>query len=396
VASASASPSPSPSARRKVRLLTAAWPGRREPHRGLFVSRLAASLAARGFDLDVVAPRISPGDERREGAPPIVVRRFFTGDTPGRRLKQHAGRPPLRVLATYAAGALSAALAGGPADLVYAHWVLPMGVVGALAAARLGAPLAIHLHGSDVRRYARPGGPLGLAARLALRRAAAVLAVSEDLAAFAREAGVPDERLRVVPLGVDVRLFRPPPDDASRAAARRALAIENGTRIAVFVGDLTADKGPADLAAAIDRLGDGFRAVFAGDGPLRPALAARPRSLVLGAVPNEGVPALLAAADVFCLPSRSEGAPVSVMEALACGVPVVATPVGAVPDLLAPAGRGRLVAPGDVPALADALAACAAGPRPAPARELDIERRADDVVQALETALAPGRGGRRA
>ena len=133
----------------------------------------------------------------------------------------------------------------------------------------------------------------------------------------------------------------------------------------VTVGRLAAPKDPLTLVHALPALGPRpYSLAFVGDGRDRPAVEARaaraPRrrtgSTLLGE--RHDVPELLAAADIFVLASRSEGAPLSILEAMAAGLPVVASDVGGVAELVADGETGLLVPAGDAAALAPPLAGC--------------------------------------
>jgi glycosyltransferase involved in cell wall biosynthesis len=131
----------------------------------------------------------------------------------------------------------------------------------------------------------------------------------------------------------------------------------NAEPLLVSVGRLKYPKDFPTLLAAAERLGDRrFTLEIVGDGPERPDLERRLPARVTLAGGRDDVPALLARADVFVLSSRSEGLPVSVIEAMAAGLPVVASAVGGVPELVVDGETGLLVTPGDADALASALA----------------------------------------
>jgi teichuronic acid biosynthesis glycosyltransferase TuaC len=182
--------------------------------------------------------------------------------------------------------------------------------------------------------------------------------------------------------GVDATLFAP----RDRAGARRelGLALPEGARVVLYVGNLKEDKGVLDLAEAFDRIAPAERdvhLVIVGGGAARAKLellAARwPGRVVLtGARPLREVATWLGACDVLTLPSWAEGTPNVVLEALASGRRVVATRVGGLPDLVTDPRLGELVPARDVSSLAAALARAA---------RLDYD--------AGEVAWLGGRGG---
>ena len=186
-------------------------------------------------------------------------------------------------------------------------------------------------------------------ARWAARFSAGVAATSERLAEQIR-AAAPRTPVHVIPNGIPLGTL---PTAAERLAARRALDIPDDAQVVAFVGRLSPEKAPEVLLQAAE--GTGMRVVVAGEGPLRASLEAgadRAQVRFLGFVPEVGP--VLAAADVLALPSRTEGLPMAVREAMAAGVPVVASAVGSLPEVLGN-GAGVLVPPGDVTALRLAL-----------------------------------------
>jgi len=186
-------------------------------------------------------------------------------------------------------------------------------------------------------------------ARWAARFSAGVAATSESLAEQIRTAA-PRTLVHVIPNGIAVGAL---PTPAERLAARRALELPEDAQVVAFVGRLSPEKAPEVLLQAAE--GTGTRVVVAGEGPLRASLEARAnraRVRFLGFVAE--VRPVLAAADVLALPSRTEGLPLAVLEAMAAGVPVVASAVGSLPEVLGN-GAGLLVPPGDVSALRRAL-----------------------------------------
>ncbi|MBA2461782.1 MAG: glycosyltransferase, partial [Actinobacteria bacterium] len=247
-------------------------------------------------------------------------------------------------------------LAARRPDVVYAHFLVPTGLIAALATR---APLVVTAHGQDV---ANVGGVPGVraATRFTVRRATAVIAVSHYLQRLLEER-VPEARgkTEVIDCGVDLERFRPLP----RAEGKRPAFL--------CVGSLTERKNVLLLARAYERLGEGTL-TFVGDGPLRSHLEGRAGITVAGSVPHTDIPGHLKAADVLCQPSLVEPFGQSALEALACGRTVVATRIGGPPEFVPP-GAGILVDPGGEDELVEALKAAAALPTPNPAARAAAE-----------------------
>lgn len=179
---------------------------------------------------------------------------------------------------------------------------------------------------------------------------------------YLRALGVPEERMGLFPYAVDVEAFRRGSDLSAeeRAAARERLGVPAGAKVLLCLTKLNAREAPWELVSAFARGTDPGRwLLIAGDGPARPELeaAVRERGLrqvrFLGYVPYPRLPELYAAADLFLHPVAEERWGVSVAEAMACGLPVVASSrVGAARDLIVPEGNGFTYPAGDDGALA--------------------------------------------
>lgn len=244
-------------------------------------------------------------------------------------------------------------------------------LIHALAARGAGIPVVSTVHGFTGR---------GMRGRFyewlqcrALRSVKAVVAVSRPLADELTARGVPSARLHLLPNAVA------PVAPMDSAPARRALDLPPRGPIVGWVGRMSAEKGPDVMVQAMASLRPDVTLCMVGDGPVLAATRALAASLGLqerirfaGAVPAAG--ALLRAFDVLALSSRTEGTPMVVLEAAAAGVPVVATAVGGVPDLLG-SDAASLVSAGDPGALGAAIAQVLSDPASAAERASQLADR---------------------
>lgn len=260
-------------------------------------------------------------------------------------------------------------------DLIDAHFAYPDGMAAVLLGRVFRRPVVITLRGSIVRLSGYPlhRPQLGYA----LRKAARIISVSQSLKDVAVGLGtVTPEKIRVVPNGVDVGRFRP----GDRAEARRRLGLPPGRTVLLSVGGLNEGKGQHRVVRLLPRLleqhPDLLYVIVGSERPIdttRPLLnrlivehGLRDHVLIAGECPHDAVPTWLAAADVFCLATRSEGWANVLLEAVACARPVVATRVGGNAEVIPDERLGLLVP-------ADSDAALERGIREALGRSWDPE-----------------------
>lgn len=184
-----------------------------------------------------------------------------------------------------------------------------------------------------------------------------IIAVSEAVRRAAMNTGLAGSRIEVIPTGVELPDL---PGDVQREAARRAWNLSPSDFAVGHLGAFTREKGQDVAVEALQLLAQrvpGLRMILAGEGPLRSSLPAHPALNLPGHIPDPQT--LLAALDLFIMPSRSEGWGLAALEAMAAGLPVIASNTGGLAEMIVPGDTGWLVTPGQAQPLANAIAAAA-------------------------------------
>ncbi|WP_456412439.1 glycosyltransferase [Thiolapillus sp.] len=243
-------------------------------------------------------------------------------------------------------------------DYLLSSWAYPEGTAGTRIAEALGIPAFVKIHGSDinisgqhpaVKRQIKAWG----------KQVCGVSSVSRDLKQKLQQLGVPESKIRVIYNGIDHQRFRP----ISSIEARNQLGIDNAPFL-LYVGDLKQRKGCMDLLAAFLRLEKQhpeLKLYIAGTGAMQMALQQRiqqtqmqNRIQLLGKVPHANLSHWYNAASLVCLPSYFEGVPNVLLEAMACGTPVVSTRIGGIPEVVNK-DCGMLIEPGKLEILQSTL-----------------------------------------
>jgi len=347
----------------------------------LHVSYLSAGLKRRGYDTTLVAGSLATGEESMAGvADDLGVPIVTVPDL-------HREISPLRDLR--AVCHVAGLIRDLRPQILHTH-TAKAGTIGRLAATLAGdaaPPIVVHtFHGHVLRGYFGPVRStfFRLLEHWLARRTTALVAVSPEVRDDLVALGIaPAEKFAVVRLGIELGDRVGDLDGSGQGLeTRRLLGIAPDRFVVGWIGRMTGVKRTDDVLLAVRRLCDrGVDAVLCmvGDGPDREAVERRARelgivrsSLFLGY--QEEVAPYYAAFDALILPSANEGTPVSAIEALAGGRPVVATRVGGVPDVVRDGVDGFLVKPGDVDAMAERLAILAA--------DSDLRRRMGEAGSA--------------
>ncbi len=351
----------------RVLVFSTLYPNAAQPNHGVFVeNRLRHTLAQGGIEATILAPvpyfpvanpafgryavyaRV-PRQETRHGLEIYhprypVIPRIGARFTPG-FLYRAARRVLDRLIRD-----------GARFDLIDAHYFYPDGVAAARLASEMQIPLLITGRGTDLTLIPQTE-PERSQIQWASRQASGLITVCEDLRQ--KLIGLGEEPSRIVSLrnGVDLKRFSP----GDRAAARQRLGLSGFTLLSV--GSLIPRKGHELIIAALAELPDASL-MIAGSGPLRAELerVAREKGVTarvrfLGEIAHDDLTDAYRAADMFVLASSREGWANVLLEAMACGTPVVATNVNGTPEVIQDSALGQLVEERSAPALAQAITA---------------------------------------
>ena len=324
----------------KIAILIAGFPPKSIGGAEIATLNIATGLAQRGHEVHV----ITIGDKELKG--------YNEGDFYTHYIQPGvASEASLWGAISYAVKAFAQIRRINP-DIVHAQRFYREGLAAFLAKVLLKKRYCIWCRGADVYL---PWRFKGIASKLFLKRANAVIALTQNMKEKIHE--ICNRDAFVIPNGIDLRRFESLYHQDTHTLAA------NGERTILFVGRLHPVKGVAYLIEAmpvIIRKNPKVKLLLVGDGEERQRLESLVAKLGLteyttfiGEISNEKVPQYIAASDVFVLPSLSEGLPVVTLEVIACGLPIVATNVGGIPEIVQDGENGFLVEPENSKAIAE-------------------------------------------
>ena len=250
--------------------------------------------------------------------------------------------------------------AGERFDLIDAHYFYPDGVAATWLGRRFGLPVVVTARGSDVTQFPDYAVPRRLIVKAAAE-ASAIITVSAGLRDALKRIDVPASKITVLRNGVDLHVFKP----VDRSEARRAFGVEG--RVLVSVGGLIERKGHHRSIAALVNLPE-WQLLVAGEGPERARLLSLANRLgvahrvrLLGPLPHTQLAMLYSAADLSMLSSSREGWANVLLESMACGTPVIASPIAGNPEVVQSPEAGLIAEENSPVGLANAVHAWAAG-----------------------------------
>ncbi|HET6370990.1 MAG TPA: glycosyltransferase, partial [Nitrospiria bacterium] len=340
-------------------MITTSFPRSKEDYSGIFVLRLCRALVAEGREVDVVAPADgeSPSAEEMERCRIHRFSYFFPRKWQG---------------VAYGPGGIPANLNRNPflllqipffllgffwktyriarsAELIHVHWIYS-GIIASAVNALRGTPFVVTLRGSDALRSRRDGVSRSVSLWV-LKRAAFITTVSEDLRNWLLSEGVPADRVAFIRNGVELNETRFERDSPQFTF--------------LFVGSLVPGKGVRfliDAFSLVVRRDGGVRLVLVGEGEEREMLQERARlqgvgDIVdfVGAESPDRVPLRMSQADCLVLPSLSEGSSNVVLEAMASSLPVVASDIPGMREIVQDGITGLLAKPQDTEDLTEKL-----------------------------------------
>ncbi|MFQ5451260.1 MAG: glycosyltransferase [Nitrospinaceae bacterium] len=351
----------------KITILTTSFPRFEGDSAGTFVYKYARELARSGCGVRVIAPHDSRADPANSWCEPEVTRfRYFF---PARmqslaygagmisRIRKNALR--LLQLPFFLTSFFLAALRAQRDTGIFQTFWSVSALIALGVKALKGVPVAVRLSGADILLLKIP--VLSSILRRCLGHADAIICQSSQFKEHLTELGVTGNHVHVISNGIELDRFSP----LEKSKAREKLSQPQNKTLVLCACRLSASKGHEHLIRAIPpviKKHPDVRFIFVGDGETRDSLSAMAHSqgldgcLVFAGMQDETtMPLWLNAADLFVLPSLLDGSPNILLEAMACGLPIIATTVGGIPEMITHGREGLLVPPKSPAALEESL-----------------------------------------
>jgi len=226
----------------------------------------------------------------------------------------------------------------GTYDLVHSHYGFHSALFPAVIKRK---PLVVTFHGSDALKEPLRYKVYRSLQKFIISRCDNIIAVSEEIRnVLTSNLGADPNKISIISCGVDTSVFVP----LEKMDVRRQLGIAENAKVVLFTGSLSYSKGVDVVFECAQRMPD-VLFILVGDGLLKTDIK---NCKFPGVCPHEEMPKWMNAADIFVLPSRSEGTPVVILEALSCGTPVIASRIGGCPNVIKDGQSGYLVPVNDI------------------------------------------------
>ncbi len=352
----------------KVLVVTTTFPRWINDSTPSFVYELSKRLQERGFEIVVLTPH-DQGAKRFEMMNGMRVYRFpyfhplkyqclcYNGGMLPKLKKNYLAKFQLPLFMLLYIYYTLKTVKTEKIDLIHAHWIIPSGFVCSIVKQIIRKPLIVSVHGSDIALIKNP--LFKSIGKLILRSADIYTVNSTATKSSVLDVSKSNKDLMIIPMGVDLDLFKP--------SLKRTNNSEKSSVI-LTVGRLDKNKGINYLINAMTRVISKFsetKLIIVGDGPERDNLANQIKKLhleenikLVGAIKKKDLPEFYNKADLFVLPSLNEGLGIVLLEAMACGTPVIGSNVGGVSDIIINGENGFFIKPGDSKDIAEKIILC--------------------------------------
>ena len=365
----------------KILAISSNFPSKSKPYNGIFVYNLLVELVRLGHEVSVIAPQkvtddLMPKETTEKGVKVFRPRYISFGNLEifgiKTRLLSHLS---FKLAVLYFVCNQKIRF-----DAIYSHFLFPSGATAVALSQRSGRPAFCSLGESTFESYEEVYDRKSISRVLEGFHLA--FPNSLDKTEFLARTYGEDLKLRYVPNGVDTDVFFP----ASKAEARKSLGLSLTAQIVLFVGGFIERKGPLRVLTACEQLEKTPNMVFIGEGPQQPE---HPQIKFCGKAKHDDLRLYLNAADVFVTPSRKEGMPNSVLEAMACSCRIVASDIPVHRELLGDYRQGLLCDAEDPASLSRAIQQMLVSDEPPNPGEFQysLEKRAHTILNSMETVL---------